>query len=124
VPLPSESGGEAMSYRFIVGGMLERESIIRSARCNAAPKAPPRLVLSSMDPEASHRLLCCGRAAKPNSMPKAWPWSAGPPPIPPHPPARSIRSQSKSLLGWGALGFKELEQVLIEKADQLFRNIL
>ena len=24
VPLPSESGGEAMSYRFIVGGMLER----------------------------------------------------------------------------------------------------
>ncbi len=24
VPLPSESGGEAMSYQFIVGGMLER----------------------------------------------------------------------------------------------------
>src|SRR5450631_1143962 len=101
-----------------------------------------------MDPEASHRLLCCGRAAKRNSMPKAWPWSAGPPPIPPHPPARNIRSQSKSLLGWGisffhgardrrpgehaavstwlrhAPGFKELEQVLIEKADQLFRNML
>lgn len=27
VPLPSESGGEAMSYRFIVGGLLERAKL-------------------------------------------------------------------------------------------------
>ena len=58
VPLPSESGGESMSYSVIVGGILERVSTIPRARFNAAPKGSRRSGLFSIISEVSRRLFC------------------------------------------------------------------
>jgi periplasmic protein TonB len=59
VPLPSESGGEAMSYQFIVGGMLERVKHYpeRSLRRGAKGTATIGFVLDGSGGVASVVLL-------------------------------------------------------------------
>jgi hypothetical protein len=95
VPLPAESGGEAMSYRVIVGGMLERVKHYPEPRAKEVPRGLPPSDLFSMSSAGSRRFPCCGQAVKPISMPKAWPWSTVPLPSRRRRPVRNIPLRSK-----------------------------
>jgi outer membrane biosynthesis protein TonB len=100
VPLPAANGGEAMSYTLIVGGMLDRVKHYPEPRAKETPRGLRLSDLLSMNPEESRRIPCCGRAAKPISTPKAWPWFAVPLRSRRRRPARNIPLRSKLPLAW------------------------
>jgi TonB family protein len=86
VPLPSKSGGEAMSYRFIVGGMLERVKHypVRALQRGAKGTATIGFVLDGSGGVASVALLRSSGEAELDSesaalVRRAAPFPAAPP---------------------------------------------
>ncbi len=100
VPLASESGGEAMSYSFIVGGRLERvKHYPETARQRGAKGvAVIGFVLEESGRVASVSLLRSSGEA--NLDAETWPWSTVPLPSRRRRPARNIPLRSKLPSAW------------------------
>jgi TonB family protein len=101
VPLPAASGGEAMSYSFVVGGMLERINHYPEAAVKRGAKgaAVVRFALDSSGRVASLSLLRSSGEADLDAEGLAVVGRAGPFPPPPPGTKRSFAIEVASGMG-------------------------